>query len=68
MYEGVKTMIVQLGTSKNYPVLWDGKNIVVLMKYPLNSINGFRIGVRYKYKSAIKYCYAHLNNFKENTP
>lgn len=62
-------MIIKLGTSKGHTVLWDGKNIVVLMDYPLNKINGFRIGVRYKYKSAIKYCYAHLNDFKgEYTP
>lgn len=59
-------MIIQLGTSKGYPVLWDGKNIVVKFEYPKNTIEGFRIGVRYKYRPAIKYCYAHLNDFKEN--
>lgn len=58
-------MIIQLGTSKGCPVLWDGKNIVVKFEYPKNTIEGFRVGVRYKYRPAIKYCYAHLNDFKE---
>lgn len=59
-------MLVQLGTTKGYPVLWDGENIVVLFDYELN-IYGYRIGVRYKYRPAVKYCYAHLNDFKEVT-
>lgn len=61
-------MIIQLGTSKGYPVLWDGKNIVVKFEYPKNTIDGFRVGIRYKYRPAIKYCYAHLNDFKELQP
>lgn len=60
-------MIIKIGTSKGYPVLWDGKNIVVMFEYPINKIEGFRVGVRYKYRPAIKYCYAHLNDFKENS-
>ena len=58
-------MIIKLGTSKGSPVLWDGKNIVVMTQYPLNKVQGFRIGVIYKRNQAIKYCYAHLNNFRE---
>lgn len=58
-------MIIKLGTSKGNPVLWDGKNVVVMTVHPCTKVQGFRIGVCYRRNQAIKYCYAHLNNFRE---
>lgn len=58
-------MIIQLGTAKGCPVLWDGKYIVVAYEFKDN-IEYFGVGIRRKYRPAVKYCYAHLNEFKEN--